>query len=309
MKIKSLTVYLGSGGKAPQLYKDAAKQTGYYLAEHGYKTVYGGMSAGTMGILANAALEKGGDVLGVIPTNIKDKEFILQALVNANKMIVVESMWKRKKILVDEGDAAIALPGGYGTLDEIFEFLYWGLKGFHRKPLGLLNINNYWTPLMTFIEVACAAGELEKEALDFLYIDKDLDTLLDKMTRFTPESISERLVDKKTKISGIEEGNLADTQNPIIIQDTHIEELYKLANALVLKQLSKITRPIGVLDTKRLFGKLKLWIYTAAVNGFITPYCPDMAVFSEDEELLEMMIRNHIHVSVDLHEKWEGLKD
>ena len=109
-------------------------------------------------------------------------------------------------------------------------------------------------------------------------------------------------------ISAIEESNLTDTQNPIIVHATNIEELYRLANALVLKQLNKVTRPIGVLDKDRLFGKLKLWIYTAAVNGFITPYCPDLAVFSEDEELLEMMIRNHIHVSVDLHEKWEGLK-
>mgnify|MGYP001391641029 CR=1 FL=1 len=116
------------------------------------------------------------------------------------------------------------------------------------------------------------------------------------------------LSDKTTYISAIEESNLTDTQNPIIVHATNIEELYRLANALVLKQLNKVTRPIGVLDKDRLFGKLKLWIYTAAVNGFITPYCPDLAVFSEDEELLEMMIRNHIHVSVDLHEKWEGLK-
>lgn len=309
MQIKSLTVYLGSGGKAPKLYKDAAKTLGHYLADNNYRTVYGGMSAGTMGILADAALEKNGDVLGVIPTNIRDKDFVHQALITANKMITVDNMWKRKKILIDEGDAAIALPGGYGTLDEIFEFLYWGLKGFHAKPLGLLNINGYWTPLLNFIETACEKGALEKTALAYLFVDDKIEPLLEKLSSFVAPKIEEKILsDKTTYISAIEESNLTDTQNPIIVHATNIEELYRLANALVLKQLNKVTRPIGVLDKDRLFGKLKLWIYTAAVNGFITPYCPDLAVFSEDEELLEMMIRNHIHVSVDLHEKWEGLK-
>lgn len=309
MKIKALTIYLGSGGRAPQLYKDATKDLAYYLAANKIKVVYGGMSAGTMGVLADSVLEKKGNILGIIPTSIKDKDFALQGLIAENKMITVDSMWERKKLLIDNADAALALPGGYGTLDEIFEFLYWGLKGYHRKPLGLVNTNNYWTPLLDFIQLACKKGKLEKEALKFLYVDEDYQRLLNRMSKFIPKNAPAPLSGQETHISYIEEGNLQDTQAPIIIEDTGVENLYKLANALVLKQLSKISRSIGVYDKKRLFGQFKLWVYTAATNRFITPYCPDMAVYAEDRRLLEEMLKNHIHVSVELREKWEGISD
>lgn len=309
MSLKSITVYLGSGGRAPQIFKDAARDLGYFLAENNIQTVYGGMAAGTMGILADSALEKGGDVLGVIPTSIKDKDFAHQKLIQMGKMITVDGMWERKKILVDHGDAAIAMPGGYGTLDEVFEFLYWGLKGFHNKAIGLVNIDNYWKPLLDFIQIACDKGELEKEALSLLFVDDDFERLIGKLSKYESKHPPRKLRGTETEISFIEESNLADTQEPIVIQDTSIASLYKLANALVLKQLSKITRSIGILDERRLFGQFKLWIYTAAVNRFITPYCPDMVLFAESQALLDLMVKNHIHMSVELREKWEGISE
>lgn len=305
MSIQSLTVYLGSGGKAPEMFKEEAQNFGAYLAQNNIRTVYGGMDAGTMGKLANGALSKGGDVLGVIPTSIKDRDFVHKLLLEQGKMIIVDGMWERKKILVDEGDAAIALPGGYGTIDEIFEFLYWGIKGYHNKPIGLLNINNYWTPLIDFIEHICAEGELEKQAMDALFIDDDPIALVQKLEEYSPRHEVKRIKGVETYISYIEESNLEPTQRPIVIEHTNVEEIYRLANALVLKQLNKITRPIGVYDKDRLFEKFKLWVYTAAADRFITPYCPEMAVYAEEREVLQQLIDMHIHVSVDLHEKWD----
>tara|TARA_Y100001001_G_scaffold144038_1_gene149743 strand:- start:167 stop:880 length:714 start_codon:yes stop_codon:yes gene_type:complete len=221
-------------------------------------------------------------------------------------MIIVDGMWERKKILVDEGQAALALPGGYGTVDEVFEFLYWAQKGFHDKPIGLLNVDGYWSPLMDFLEAVYKAGELEKSVYERLIVEDDIDVLLDRLAKHNQGRDPAPLRGAKTHISKIEESNLMPTQNPVIIEDASIESLYRLANALVLKQLSKITRAIGVVDDDRLFAGLKLWIYTAATQRFITPYCPDMVVFADSRAALDAAIEHHIHVSVDLHEKWEG---
>ena len=234
MNFKSLVIYLGSGGKAPDIYKNAAQNLGHYLAAQKIRTVYGGMSAGTMGILADSALSKGGDVLGVIPTSIRDADFVHHGLLAQDSMIVTEGMWERKKIMVDESDAAIALPGGYGTLDEILEFLYWGVKGFHNKPIGLLDINGYWEPFTAFIDDVTQNGDLIPDVSQFLFIDKTIEGLLEKMTTFNDRQQEKPLSSHKTDISAIEESNLEPTQNPVIIEDTKIENLYRLANGYCL---------------------------------------------------------------------------
>ena len=313
MSIKHLTIYMGSGGKAPEIFKTSAKTVGQACAAKNIRVVYGGMDAGLMGIVANSALDKGGEVLGIIPTNIRDKNFVHQGLLDSDRMIIIDNMWERKKLLIDHGDAAIALPGGYGTLDEIFEFLYWAAKGFHNKAIGLLNIDGYWTPLLDFIQECCDRGDLDRNIYERLFIDTDFDALLAQLNIYTKaneESIkAAHLSEKTTEISRIENDNLHPSQEPVIITKTDIESLYRLANVIVLKQLGKVTRSVGILDKDRIFNKLKLWIYTAASNRFITPYCPDMPRFADNEDLLKAMLQNHIHISVDLHEKWEGIDE
>ena len=146
--IKTLTVYLGSSGFASDIYKQSAIDLGRMIAERDYYLVYGGMDAGLMGLLAKTTLEHNGDVTGIVPQKLKDSERILG---NLSETILVEDLWDRKKRMFKMADAVLALPGGFGTLDETLEVLYWGSLKLHNKPLVLININGYWDNLITYL--------------------------------------------------------------------------------------------------------------------------------------------------------------
>lgn len=149
MKIKKICVYCGSSpGKNPA-YSLAAISLAKILCERGIGLVYGGAAVGIMGTVANAVLESGGEVIGVIPKSLAVKEV---AHDNLSKLHVVASMHERKAMMADLADGFIALPGGWGTLEEIFEILTWAQLGFHDKPCGLLNIEGYYDGLITFLE-------------------------------------------------------------------------------------------------------------------------------------------------------------
>ena len=139
--IETLTVYLGSSGHARPIFKNAAIELGRLIGESSKRLVYGGMDAGLMGLLAIAALEAGAHVTGIIPRKLKDSERILK---NLSDTVMVEDLWDRKKRMFKQADAIISLPGGYGTLDESLEMLYWAALNLHNKPLVLVNIEGYW---------------------------------------------------------------------------------------------------------------------------------------------------------------------
>ena len=147
--INMLTVYLGSSGHARPVFKEAAEKLGEVIGKSGKDLVYGGMDAGLMGILAKSALKSGGHVSGIIPRKIKDSERVLESL---NETIMVEDLCDRKKQMFLMADAIISLPGGFGTLDESLEVLYWGAHKLHAKPLVLINIEGYWDTLIKYIK-------------------------------------------------------------------------------------------------------------------------------------------------------------
>lgn len=143
--------------------------------------IYGGGSVGLMGVAADAALAAGGKVIGVIPHGLRTKELAHKGV---TEMIAVESMHERKQRMVDLADAFIALPGGIGTMDELFEAWTWLQLGIHSKPIGLLNVAGYFDPLLAFLERMRSERFLRTPHLDSLLIDAGIDGLLGRLERF-----------------------------------------------------------------------------------------------------------------------------
>ena len=177
--LSSVCVFCGSNGGADPAYVQAAADTGRGLAERGLRLVYGGAHVGMMGVLANAAIEAGGDVTGVIPHQIVDLEV---AHDDVRDLRVVGSMHERKAL----ADAFIALPGGIGTLEELFEVFTWAHLGLHRKPLGLLDVLDYYRPLEAMLDHAVEQRFLRPETRGMLMRDDSLDGLLERFAGWTP---------------------------------------------------------------------------------------------------------------------------
>ena len=178
-----LAVFCGSSSGNQAVYRDQAALLGQILAKRGIRVIYGGGRVGLMGILANAALEAGGEVTGVIPGFLQIKEVAHQKL---TEMIRVDSMHERKALIERRSDGAMALPGGFGTMDEMFEMLTWGQLGLHQKPVGLLNINGFFDPLLRMVERMVNEGFLRSDYRDQLLVSGDIESLLDKMSGYHP---------------------------------------------------------------------------------------------------------------------------
>jgi uncharacterized protein (TIGR00730 family) len=155
--IRSICVYCASGPGSDPAFMDAARELGRALAGHGMRLVYGGGSEGLMGALADAVLDHGGQVTGVIPEFLVNREHML---VRVQERIVTRDMHERKRVMFERADAFVALPGGVGTLEELVEQMTWAQLGRHKKPILILNVGRFWDPLLTLLE--------RMEALDFI---------------------------------------------------------------------------------------------------------------------------------------------
>ena len=146
--LKKICVYCGSGAGNDPAYANAARILGRSMAQSGIELVYGGGSVGLMGITAQTVLDHGGKVTGIIPAFLKEREVMLDEVSN---LVITEDMHERKRMMFDEAQAFVALPGGIGTLEELVEMLTWAQLGQHRKPVLLANINQFWDPLMDLL--------------------------------------------------------------------------------------------------------------------------------------------------------------
>jgi uncharacterized protein (TIGR00730 family) len=158
--MKKICVYCGSSDRIPQSYLDAAYQMGQTIARFGMTLVYGAGSTGMMGAVADGVMDSGGEVWGVIPKMFDTPQLAHRGL---TRFEVVEDMHVRKARMADLADAFIALPGGYGTFEELFEIITWAQIGLHRKPIGLLNTNGYYDPLLAMVAHADAEGFIYTE--------------------------------------------------------------------------------------------------------------------------------------------------
>ena len=179
--ISRLCVFCGSNhGGRPQ-YAAAARELGTLLTESGITLVYGGGSVGLMGVLADAVLERNGQVIGVIPHALDTKELAHAGL---TEMHVVDTMHERKALMADLADGFVSLPGGFGTLDESFEILSWAQLGIHSKPCGLLNVGGYYDKLTEFLDHAVAEHFVKPEHRGLVLVETNPTCLLDRMRAF-----------------------------------------------------------------------------------------------------------------------------
>jgi len=165
--IRRLCVYCGSSGAVDRRYREAASELGARLAAAGIGVVYGGGRVGLMGLLADAALAAGGEVIGVIPSRLRDAEL---AHSGATELLVVESMHERKRLMAEKADAFAILPGGIGTLDEMFETVSWKQLGLHDKPILLADIDGYWAPLRALLDDIVTKGFARPKARELLRV-------------------------------------------------------------------------------------------------------------------------------------------
>ena len=185
----SVCVYCGSSDKIHNHFLNAAYQFGATLAKRGLKLVYGAGSTGLMGAVANGALASNGEVIGVIPEIFNTPTLAHQGL---TKLEVVQDLHLRKSRLAELSDAFIALPGGFGTMEELFEILTWAQIGLHKKPVGLLNVRNYFDPLLEMLEQARIEGFIYHEHRSLLTSAEEPTPLLEAMQNHQPPSGLER---------------------------------------------------------------------------------------------------------------------
>lgn len=181
--MKTICIFCGSNPGAHPSYAEAAQEMGALLAEKGITLVYGGGKVGLMGILADAVLERGGKVIGVIPEFLALKEVAHPGL---TELITVQTMHQRKEKMADLSDAFIALPGGMGTLEELCEILTWAQLGLHTKPFGLMNTEEYYTSLINFFDQMVAEKFLTADNRNMVLCENEAQALLTALESYDP---------------------------------------------------------------------------------------------------------------------------
>ena len=181
--MKRVAVYCGSATPADPVYLDTARAIGRTLAERGIGVVYGGGRLGLMGAIADSALEAGGEVIGVIPQALVDAEVAHRGL---TELHVVEGMHERKRRFTDLADGFVTIPGGTGTMDELWEAMSWAQLGYHSDPVGLLNAGGFYDPLVAMWERMAEVGFVRPQHRDLLIVADTLPALLDAMAAHRP---------------------------------------------------------------------------------------------------------------------------
>jgi uncharacterized protein (TIGR00730 family) len=181
--MKSICVFAGSSSGTRPAYASAAGELGRAVAERGWRVVYGGGRVGLMGVLADAALAAGGEVIGVIPEALLRKEVGHRGLTDLR---VVQTMHQRKALMSELSDGVVALPGGLGTLEELFEILTWAQLGIHARPCGVLNAGGYYDELLRFLDQTVSEGFVRGEHRDMILAAGEAAALLDLMADYTP---------------------------------------------------------------------------------------------------------------------------
>ncbi|MEJ8545637.1 TIGR00730 family Rossman fold protein [Brevibacillus borstelensis] len=187
--MKRICVYAGSNPGTKPIYTEKAKELGMELANRRMELVYGGSNMGLMGSTANAVLGAGGTAIGVMPRGLFRGEMAHSGL---TQFYQVENMHERKAKMAELSDAFIALPGGYGTFEELFEALCWGQLGIHEKPVGVLNVDEYYSPLIRLVESAVEAGFMPPTHKELLIVDSEPAKLLDKLLLYKRPNLTNK---------------------------------------------------------------------------------------------------------------------
>lgn len=193
--MKSIAVFCGSNEGSSSIYKESAAQLGKVLAEQQVTLIYGGSNVGLMGAVADAVLEHGGRVIGVLPHFLQAREIAHKGL---TELIMVDSMHERKAKMAELADGFIALPGGPGTMEEYFEIFTWGQLGLHQKPCGLLNINGYFNSLVSMFDVMEREQFMQPKYRSMVLTDHTSEGLLQQFADYTAPSVKTYLTEERT---------------------------------------------------------------------------------------------------------------
>ncbi|QKG55664.1 TIGR00730 family Rossman fold protein [Hymenobacter sp. BRD128] len=193
--MKSVAVYCGSSSGNQEVYTQQAQEMGRELARRGLTLVYGGGCVGLMGAIADAVLAEGGKVIGVIPGFLADKELAHRG---CTELHVVETMHQRKLLMADLADGFVAMPGGFGTLEELFEVLTWGQLGLHGKPVGLLNTQGFYNALLALLDHMSGEAFLRKENRGQMLQNASPAALLDALQAYQPLRLEKWLTPEKS---------------------------------------------------------------------------------------------------------------
>ena len=193
--IHRICVFCGASQGRRSEYRDAAAAVGEMIAARGFELVYGGGNIGLMGVVSNACLEAGGQVIGVIPESLMGREFAGELIEHPGitRLEVVDSMHTRKARMAELADGFIALPGGFGTFEELFEILTWAQLGFHQKPCGIINVQGYYDSLSVFLAHAVEQEFVQAVHRQMLLIAEDPEQLLNRMAEYTPPRVDKLL--------------------------------------------------------------------------------------------------------------------
>ncbi|HWX54419.1 MAG TPA: TIGR00730 family Rossman fold protein [Verrucomicrobiae bacterium] len=195
-ELRKVCVFCGSTPGARPAYAEAAQRLGRLLAERKISMVFGGGRVGLMGIAADAVLSQGGEVIGVIPDSLERREIGHHGV---TKLHVVESMHQRKALMADLSDAFIALPGGYGTLEEFAEIVTWSQLGIQSKPCGLLNVDGYWNGLLEFLDHAVTEQFLRPENRKLVLVAETPEQMLERISAWKPPEHIEKWLDEANR--------------------------------------------------------------------------------------------------------------
>lgn len=185
--MKSITVFCGSSSGSNPVYLQQARLLGEKLAEAHIELIYGGAKVGLMGAVADGVLSKCGKVTGILPRFLQSKEI---AHDNLSELILVDSMHERKTIMHDRSEGVIALPGGFGTLEEFFEMLTWAQLGLHSKPIGILNTDGFYSALFRLVDEMVDKGFLKNINREMILESEDIDVLLEKMNHYNAPAVT-----------------------------------------------------------------------------------------------------------------------
>ncbi|GKS14202.1 cytokinin riboside 5'-monophosphate phosphoribohydrolase [Paenibacillus chitinolyticus] len=193
--MKSIAVFCGSREGGSTLYKESAIELGYELAKRQITLVYGGAITGLMGAVADAVLEQGGHVIGVLPHFLQTREIAHKGL---TELIMVNSMHERKAKMAELADGFISLPGGPGTMEEYFEIFTWGQLGLHQKPCGLLNVNQYFDPIVSMFDVMEREHFMQENIREMVLIDQTPEGILNKFSTYIAPPVKTYLTKQRT---------------------------------------------------------------------------------------------------------------
>jgi uncharacterized protein (TIGR00730 family) len=193
--MKSVAVYCGASAGTNEVYTQQALAMGQALAERGFTLIYGGGRVGLMGAIADSVMQHGGKAIGVIPDFLADKEL---AHTGITELHIVKSMHERKLLMAELAEGFVAMPGGYGTMEELFEVLTWGQLGLHRKPIGVLNVEGYYDHLLRALDHMADEGLLRRENRQQLLSNPNPHGMLDEMLAYQPLDLEKWLTPRTT---------------------------------------------------------------------------------------------------------------